>query len=103
MNWNSAELICCDVPAALAEHGVRDVVFAVGTFDGLHRGHLAVIRAMLEESRRLNATPAVLTFCPHPRAVLTPEQLSTLKAEMNIKGPRRQRPAKGAKPAAEAK
>lgn len=37
------------------------------------------------------------------RAVLTPEQLSTLKAEMNIKGPRRQRSAKGAKPAAEAK
>jgi len=72
MNWNSAELICCDTPAALAEHGVRDVVFAVGTFDGLHRGHLAVIRAMLDESRRLNATPAVLTFRPHPRAVLTP-------------------------------
>ena len=73
MNWNSAELICCDSPAALAEHGVRDVVFAVGTFDGLHRGHLAVIRAMLDESRRLNATPAVLTFRPHPRAVLSPE------------------------------
>jgi len=73
MNWNSAELICCDSPAALAEHGVRDVVFAVGTFDGLHRGHVAVIRAMLDESRRLNATPAVLTFQPHPRAVLTPE------------------------------
>ena len=73
MNWNSAELICCDSPAALAEHGVRDVVFAVGTFDGLHRGHLAVIRTMLDESRRLNATPAVLTFRPHPRAVLTPD------------------------------
>ena len=73
MNWNSAELICCNSPAALAEHGVRDVVFAVGTFDGLHRGHLAVIRAMLDESRRLNATPAVLTFRPHPRAVLTPD------------------------------
>ena len=73
MNWNSAELICCDAPAALAEHGIRDVVFAVGTFDGLHRGHVAVIRAMLAESRRLDATPAVLTFQPHPRAVLTPE------------------------------
>ena len=73
MNWNSAELICCDAPAGLAEHGIRDAVFAIGTFDGLHRGHLAVIRAMLEESRRLNATPAVLTFHPHPRAVLTPE------------------------------
>ena len=72
MNWNTSELICCDAPAQLAEHGIRDVVFAVGTFDGLHRGHVAVVRAMLEESRRLNAVPAVLTFHPHPRAVLTP-------------------------------
>ena len=73
MNWESSELICCDSPAGLADHGIRDVVFAIGTFDGLHRGHLAVVRAMLEESRRLNATPAVLTFHPHPRAVLSPD------------------------------
>ena len=37
------------------------------------------------------------------RAVLTPEQLSLLKAEMASMAPKRQRPAKGAKPAAEAK
>ena len=73
MNWNSAELICCDTPAGLADRGIRDVVFAIGTFDGLHLGHLAVMRAMLEESRRLNSAPAVLTFHPHPRAVLTPD------------------------------
>ena len=73
MNWNSAELICCDTPAGLADHGIRDVVFAIGTFDGLHRGHVAVVQAMLEESRRLNSLPAVLTFHPHPRAVLTPD------------------------------
>jgi riboflavin kinase/FMN adenylyltransferase len=73
MNWNSSELICCDTPAGLADYGIRDVVFAIGTFDGLHRGHVAVVQAMLEDSRRLNASPAVLTFHPHPRAVLTPE------------------------------
>ena len=73
MSWKTAELICCDSPAGLADHGIRDVVFAIGTFDGLHRGHLAVVRAMLEESRRLEAVPAVLTFHPHPRAVLTPD------------------------------
>ena len=73
MNSNSSELICCDAPAGLAEHGIRDAVFAIGTFDGLHRGHVAVVRAMLEESRRLNAAPAVLTFQPHPRAVLNPD------------------------------
>lgn len=73
MNWETSELICCDAPAQLAEHGIRDVMFAIGTFDGLHRGHVAVVQAMLEESRRLNAAPAVLTFQPHPRAVLTPD------------------------------
>jgi riboflavin kinase/FMN adenylyltransferase len=73
MSWKSAEMICCDSPAGLVDHGIRDVVFAIGTFDGLHRGHLAVVQAMLEESRRLNAVPAVLTFHPHPRAVLTPD------------------------------
>jgi riboflavin kinase/FMN adenylyltransferase len=73
MNWNSSELICCGTPAGLADCGIRDVVFAIGTFDGLHRGHVAVVRAMLEESRRLNAVPAVLTFHPHPRAVLAPD------------------------------
>ena len=73
LNWGVPDLICCDSPAALADAGVRDVVFAIGTFDGLHRGHLAVIRAMLDESRRLEAVPAVLTFRPHPRAVLSPD------------------------------
>jgi riboflavin kinase/FMN adenylyltransferase len=73
MNWKSAELICCDTPAGLADHGIRDVVFAIGTFDGLHLGHVAVVQAMLEEARRLDAVPAVLTFHPHPRAVLTPD------------------------------
>lgn len=73
MNWNYDDLICCDAPAGLADRGIGDVVFAIGTFDGLHRGHVAVVRAMLEESRRMNATPAVLTFHPHPRAVLTPD------------------------------
>jgi len=73
MDWESSELICCDSPSCLADYGVHDVVFAIGTFDGLHLGHLAVIRAMLEESRRLDAVPAVLTFNPHPRAVLNPD------------------------------
>jgi len=72
-NWDAAGLVCCGSPAELAKSDVRDVVFAIGTFDGLHRGHLAVIQTMLDESRRLNATPAVLTFRPHPRAILAPD------------------------------
>ena len=73
MNWDASGMICCGAPEQLADHGVRDVVFAIGTFDGLHRGHVAVIRSMLDLSRELNALPAVLTFRPHPRAVLSPD------------------------------
>jgi riboflavin kinase / FMN adenylyltransferase len=39
---------------------------AIGTFDGVHRGHLRVI----EGARAAHLRPAVVTFEPHPRAVL---------------------------------
>jgi riboflavin kinase/FMN adenylyltransferase len=39
---------------------------AIGTFDGVHRGHLRVIEA----ARAAHLRPAVVTFEPHPRAVL---------------------------------
>ncbi len=42
-----------------------DRAVAVGTFDGVHRGHEAVI----EEARRTGLRSAVITFDPHPRAV----------------------------------
>jgi riboflavin kinase/FMN adenylyltransferase len=39
---------------------------AIGTFDGVHRGH----RAVIEEALRSDLRPAVVPFDPHPRAVL---------------------------------
>ena len=39
---------------------------AIGTFDGVHRGH----RRVLEAARAADLRPAVVTFDPHPRAVL---------------------------------
>jgi len=47
---------------------------AIGTFDGVHRGH----RRVLEAARVAGLRPAVLTFDPHPRTVFgTPIQLLT--------------------------
>ncbi len=40
---------------------------AIGNFDGLHRGHQAVIGAMVEAAKAHDAVPSVLTFEPHPR------------------------------------
>ncbi|WP_040228154.1 bifunctional riboflavin kinase/FAD synthetase [Bhargavaea cecembensis] len=43
---------------------------AAGFFDGIHRGHQKVIRHALEAARNEGLTPAVMTFDPHPSAVL---------------------------------
>jgi len=57
-------------------------VLAIGSFDGIHLGHQAILRAVAGRARALNAVPTALTFDPSPRAVLRPEtapsQISTI-------------------------
>lgn len=43
---------------------------AIGTFDGVHRGHRRVIDALTRGARDLDAKSVVLTFDPHPAAIL---------------------------------
>ncbi len=50
-------------------------VVALGTFDGLHRGHLDVIRSAREEARRTGARLAVFTFSNHPFACFRPDRV----------------------------
>jgi len=45
---------------------------AIGVFDGVHLGHQAVIRAALADARNDGGTAVVVTFDPHPQAVLRP-------------------------------
>lgn len=47
-------------------------VLALGNFDGVHRGHRAVIGRAREIARRLGAPLGVLTFEPHPRSLFQP-------------------------------
>ena len=57
-------------------------VLAIGSFDGVHLGHQAILRSVAERARALNAVPTALTFDPSPRKVLRPEtappQISTI-------------------------
>ena len=50
----------------------RDVsaVLTTGTFDGVHLGHAAVLRYVVERARAVGGTPTLVTFDPHPREVL---------------------------------
>jgi riboflavin kinase/FMN adenylyltransferase len=45
---------------------------AIGVFDGVHRGHQAVISTSADHARAANGTPVVVTFDPHPEKVLRP-------------------------------
>ncbi len=51
----------------------------IGNFDGVHRGHRALMSAMSAEAHAHGAACGLLTFYPHPRSVLRPDQpISTL-------------------------
>jgi riboflavin kinase / FMN adenylyltransferase len=52
----------------------RPRAVAIGTFDGVHLGHKRVLEATLADGR----TPTVVTFDPHPRAVLTGNQVELI-------------------------
>jgi riboflavin kinase/FMN adenylyltransferase len=43
---------------------------AIGVFDGVHRGHQKLLRAVVEAAHKDGARPAALTFYPHPREVI---------------------------------
>ena len=48
-------------------------VLALGNFDGVHRGHEAVLRAAQEQARNLGLPTRVLTLEPHPRTLFRPD------------------------------
>jgi riboflavin kinase/FMN adenylyltransferase len=50
----------------------RGAVLAMGNFDGLHRGHAALIAAACARAHAAGTPAGVLTFEPHPRSVLMP-------------------------------
>ena len=57
---------------SLAKDGFDRVAVAIGVFDGVHKGHQKLLNDLMEMSAKLNAKPVVLTFYPHPRQVLFP-------------------------------
>src|SRR5262245_48152092 len=55
---------------------LRNAVIAIGNFDGVHRGHRAVISAAVERGREIGKPAAALTFEPHPRSFFQPNEPS---------------------------
>ncbi|WP_345710944.1 bifunctional riboflavin kinase/FAD synthetase [Kineococcus glutinatus] len=67
--WNALD----EVPPA--EGGA---VVAIGNFDGVHRGHRAVLGTVVASARARGARAVAVTFDPHPLAVLHPERAPAL-------------------------
>ena len=74
--------------AALDPGALSGCVVAIGNFDGVHRGHRAVIGAALARARTLGAKAAALTFDPHPRSFFRPDlplfRLSTERDKLRL-------------------
>ena len=56
----------------------RPTVLTLGVFDGLHLGHQLIMQTVVERARTIGAVPTVITFEPHPRALLHPESAPPL-------------------------
>lgn len=51
----------------------RGATIAIGNFDGIHRGHQALLERVKNHATRSNTSAGVLTFEPHPRALFRPD------------------------------
>jgi riboflavin kinase/FMN adenylyltransferase len=64
------------------------VTLTIGSFDGLHLGHLDVIKHVIASAKAADAQPALLTFEPHPRCVLDPancpQSITTLQEKLAL-------------------
>src|SRR4051794_11646212 len=70
--------VACPVP----EHGT---VVTIGAYDGVHRGHAAVIGRVRELAADRGMATAVVTFDRHPAAVVRPESAPPLLTDLDQK------------------
>lgn len=60
-------------------------VLTIGNFDGVHRGHRAIMETVTSRARARGGQAVVLTFEPHPRKVLQPDQAPGLLTTLDQK------------------
>lgn len=68
---------------------VSNSVVTVGTFDGVHLGHKALIETVVRKAKERNARSVVISFDPHPRDIINPgsagiKQLTTIQERREI-------------------
>jgi riboflavin kinase/FMN adenylyltransferase len=63
-------------------------VITIGTFDGVHQGHKTILNEVIKHAKEINGESVLLTFEPHPRKLIFPEQplklLTPLKDKLQL-------------------
>jgi riboflavin kinase/FMN adenylyltransferase len=67
---------------------IRRAIATIGNFDGVHLGHQAILKTVVDRANDLDGQAVVYTFDPHPRKVLRPEKapalLNTLEQKLEL-------------------
>ena len=58
-----------------AAKGIKNPVVTIGSFDGVHVGHKAILKRLNSLAKQYDGESVVITFEPHPRKVLYPETI----------------------------
>jgi riboflavin kinase/FMN adenylyltransferase len=61
-----------------AQDSFGPCALTIGNFDGVHRGHQALLKATCDYAQKNNLQPAVLTFHPHPAVFVAPHRIPEL-------------------------
>src|SRR6202162_1611067 len=76
------------VHLGLPSSPIGAVTLTIGSFDGVHLGHVDVIRRTVAAAAADGAQPALVTFEPHPRCVLDPancpQSITTLQEKLAL-------------------
>jgi len=64
---------------------LRGAILGLGTLDGVHRGHQAILQRVVTRAAADRGTPAALTFAQHPLQVVRPEQAPPLITPLPLK------------------
>jgi riboflavin kinase/FMN adenylyltransferase len=76
------------VTRGLAPRARGPVALTIGNFDGVHRGHQAMLGRLIAAARERRLAAAVLTFEPHPRELFTPlaapTRLTSLREKLEL-------------------
>lgn len=52
----------------------KNAVITIGTFDGVHQGHKKIIDALVKEARSVDGEAIIISFDPHPRKIVQPNE-----------------------------